>query len=61
MRTEQLTKCQKMRVRLGACKTGLSTPPPPPPSIFINDRSKAILLTVVILLFCVLKSIFCAV
>ena len=29
-RTEQLTKCcepqQKMRVRLGACKTGLSSP-----------------------------------
>ena len=36
-RTEQLTKCceplQKMRVRLGPCKTGLS--PPPPPSNFI--------------------------
>ena len=34
-RTEQLTKCcepqQKMRVRLGACKTGVS----PPPSNFI--------------------------
>ena len=30
MRTEQLTKCceplQKMRARLGACKTGLSLP-----------------------------------
>ena len=30
--TEQLTKCfeplQKMRVRLGPCKTGLSSPPP---------------------------------
>ena len=36
-RTEQLTKCckplQKMRVRLGSCKTGL---PPPPPSNFIQ-------------------------
>ena len=42
-RTEQLTKCgeplQKPRVRLGACKTGLS-----PPVIYITDRSKAILL-----------------
>ena len=59
MSTEQLTKCQKMRVRLGACKTGLSTHTPL--SIFINDRSKAILLSVVILLFCVLESNFCAV
>ena len=36
-RTKQLTKycepLQKMGVRLGACKTGLS--PPPPPSNFI--------------------------
>ena len=44
-RTEQLTKCceplQKMRVRLGACKTGLS---PTPQLFYITDRSKAILL-----------------
>ena len=44
MRTEELTKCyeplQKLRVRLGACKTGLS----PPPQLFTTDRSKAVLL-----------------
>ena len=55
-RTEQLTKCyeplQKLRVRLGSCKTGLS-----PPVIYINDRSKAILL-LWFLLFYVLVFIF---
>ena len=44
-RTEQLTKCcepqQNMRVRLGACKTGLS---PPPHLFYITDHSKAKLL-----------------
>ena len=42
-RTEQLTKycepLQKMRMRLGACKTGLS-----PEYFYVTDRSKAILL-----------------
>ena len=42
-RTEELTKCyeplQKLRMRLGACKTGLS-----PPVFCVTDRYKAILL-----------------
>ena len=58
-RTEQLTKwcgpLQKMRVRLGACKTGLS-----PPSIDITDCSKAILL-IWFHLFYVFESNFCVV
>ena len=42
-RTEQLAKCydplQKLRVRLGSCRTGLS-----PPVFYITDRSKTILM-----------------
>ena len=37
---------QKLVVRLGACKTGLS--PTPTPVIYITDRSKAIIM----MLFC---------
>ena len=41
--SEQLTKCceplQKIRVRFGACKTGLI-----PQQFYITDRSKAIVL-----------------
>ena len=37
--TEQVTKLQMMRVKLGACETGLS-----PLIFYIIDRSKPILL-----------------
>ena len=45
MRTEQLTECceplQKLRVRLGTCKTGLS---PPVISWFQSDTSVVVLI-----------------
>ena len=56
-RTEQVTKCcepmQKMRVRLGACKIGLSTTSP---SSFI-----LLILLLLFYLVYVLESNFCAV
>ena len=55
MRTEQLTKCceplQKMRVRLGPCKTGLSTQITLYYRSFQGDTS-------VLFLFCVFESNF---
>ena len=59
LRTEQLTKCcealQKMRVRLCACKAGLS-----PPNFFVTDRSKAILLWWFILFYVLVFKVIAA-
>ena len=38
------------RVKLGSCKSALNPPPPPPPPvIFSTDRSKAVVLALVLL------------
>ena len=60
-RTEELTKCyeplQKLRERLGTCKTGLS-----PSVTLVTDRSKSILLWWFFLFYVlVFKNNFCAV
>ena len=56
-RTERLTKCfeplQKLRVRLGTCKTGLS-----PSVIYITDRSKAIILWLFLLFYVLVFNFF---
>ena len=60
-RTEQLTKCceplQKMRVRLGPCKTGLS----PPPLVIVYYRSFQSDTSVVVLIVLCFGVDFCAV
>ena len=67
MRTEQLTKCceplQKMRVRGGVCKTGLSPPPPPVVlyySSFQGDTSVVVLIVLCfgVELLCCLSHMF---